>query len=440
MRDLPIRALMIALLGIPLFPAITAATGGPAALGQPVTFVDENGVEQGKVTVTSILDPFTGHPQDEPPDPGTKFVLVVLSYEGTGDTGIEAYTGGVYLHDATGAVWSYGFPNVPDEFEQPELSNTTLGQGDRVSGYVGYVVPESSLIDAVLVSAVVGGHVLLIPADLGLPHPAVGDSVKVTERDGGSAAVTIEAVVDPYKSFDKKRPPAPGSRYALVTASVGNAADKPFPLERGGFVLRDANGYLWGDTSIAYAKKPKLTDLDSVDLAKGDSVTGLLAFAVPDGTALEGLYYQSNAGLFRLADLSGSSTDGGSAGPTCEVMQDYWSQVQPLLTRLLALPPFQNDAGPMDETASRAMLKQLQTIRADAAALDVPEGLADVQSRFLGAFLLYERSAQDQVTAAHDGDTAAFALSSAAFDAAQVVVQDALAALKALGFNDCPAP
>jgi len=42
------------------------------------------------------------------------------------------------------------------------------------------------------------------------------------------------------------------------------------------------------------------------------------------------------------------------------------------------------------------------------------------------------------VAAAHDGDTAALALSHAAFDAAQVVVQDAIASLDALGFDDCP--
>ena len=68
MRILPLRALTVALLTILSFPGMVAATGGPVAVGQPTTFVDENGVEQGKVTVTSVLDPFTDYPQDKPPD------------------------------------------------------------------------------------------------------------------------------------------------------------------------------------------------------------------------------------------------------------------------------------------------------------------------------------------------------------------------------------
>jgi len=363
MRSLAIRSLMAAVLLVSAFPAIGVATAGPVGVGKPVSFVDQNGVEQARVTVTSVLDPFTDYPQGEAPDAGTKFVLVVLTFEGTGDTGIESYSGGVYLHDATGALWSYGFPNVPDDFAQPELSNTTVGQGSQISGYVGYVVPEDRVIDGVFISAVVGGHVLLIPADLGLARPSIGESVDVTERDGATAALTIKSIVDPYKGYDKKRPPADGSRFTLVTASATNSGDTPFRLEHSGFVLRDANGYVWGETSITYASKPKLKDLDSVDLAKTDEVSGLLAFAVPAGVALEGLYYQSDAGLFRLADLSAAPANGDSAVPTCEVMRTYWSLIQPVLTRLVGLPPFQPNAGPMDETASKAMLKQIQSLR-----------------------------------------------------------------------------
>jgi hypothetical protein len=101
------------------------------------------------------------------------------------------------------------------------------------------------------------------------------------------------------------------------------------------------------------------------------------------------------------------------------------------------LQPFQPNAGPRDEAASKAMLKQIQSLRAGVTALDVREGLVKVHSRFVGALLLYERSTEDRVTTAHDGDTAALALSHAAFDAAQVVVEDAIGSLTALGFDEC---
>jgi hypothetical protein len=103
----------------------------------------------------------------------------------------------------------------------------------------------------------------------------------------------------------------------------------------------------------------------------------------------------------------------------------------------VALPPFQEDAQPMDEAASEEMLAEIQAIRSELAGVEAPPTLADVHHRVLGALLLYERFAADQVTAAGSGDEDALALSGSAFDAAQLVINDALAALSGLGFDDC---
>ncbi len=439
-----VKALMVMLALITLVgtaPSV-AAQGGPVAVGTPATYVDEKGVEQGSVTVNEVLDPFTGYPEGEPPDPGSKFVLVVLTYEGLGDEGIEAYHGGVYLHDTTGATWGYGFPNVPDDFPQAELSNTAVGAGSSISGYVGFVVPADRVIDAVLVSAVVGGSVLLIPADLGLPTPQVGEAVTLTDQDGATVDVTVKSVVDPYKRFAKDRRPASGARFVLATVMLQNTGDMPFAVDRSGFVLRDANGYMWGPTRIEHAKKPKLKDIDSVNLGKGNRVSGLLGFQIPKDVPAEGIYYQGRSGLLRLVDLAGDAAPGGggvAAQPTCDEMRAWWAAVSPLLERLIALPPFQPGAGPMDLAASETMLKDIRAIRGDLLGVPTPDSLTSIQRRTLGGLLLYERSADDQVTAARDGDTDALALSQMAFDAAQLVAKDALDALDAAGLDDCEA-
>jgi hypothetical protein len=91
----------------------------------------------------------------------------------------------------------------------------------------------------------------------------------------------------------------------------------------------------------------------------------------------------------------------------------------------------------MDQAASEDMLGEIQAIRSDIEAVAAPETLAQVDDRVLGALLLYERFATDQVTAAGTGDEAALATSGSAFDAAQLVIGDALAALSGLGFDDC---
>jgi len=437
-----VKALMIGLalvMAMGLAQSVTAE-GGPVTAGTPVTYVDEGGVEQGSVTVDEVLDPFTGYPEDQPPDPGTKFVLVVLTYEALGDDGIASYQGGVFLHDTTGATWGYGFPNVPDDYAQPELSNTDLGAGSSISGYVGFVVPEDRVIDAVLVSAVVGGSVLLIPADLGLPTPGVGDAVTMTDQDGATVDVTVTTVVDPYKGFAKDRRPVKGARFVLATISIENTGDTPFAVDRSGFVLRDANGYMWGPTRIEHRKKPKLKDIDSVRLGKGNRVTGLLGFQVPADVPAEGIYYQGRSGLHRLValgDEAGTRDGVGEAQPTCQEMTAWWTAVSPLLERLVALPPFQSGAGPMDLADSEAMLSDIRGIRDDLLQGPTPDSLVDIQRRTLGGLLLYERSASDQVTAARDADADALVLSQMAFDAAQIVAKDALAALDAAGLDDC---
>jgi hypothetical protein len=280
--------------------------------------------------------------------------------------------------------------------------------------------------------------VLLIPADLGLPTPRVGDTVTMTDQDGASSVdVTVDSFTDPYRKFAKKRPPAKGARYVLASVTLESTGDAPFAVERSGFLLRDANGYLWGATEIEYAKKPKVKDFRSVSLANGNRVKGLLGYQVPRDVALDGIYYQGRSGLFRLLDLSaGTPTTGTSSAPTCGEMNTWWTAVNPLLGRLVALPPFQEDAAPMDEAASEEMLADLQAIRSDLLEVPTPDSLVAIQRRTLGGLLLYERSAEDQVTAAR-GDADSLALSGQAFDAAQLVINDALDALKAAGLDDC---
>ncbi len=435
MRGIGLRGLLAALLVLPVGASGAAAQAGPVAVGQPAAYVGDEGTEQGTVTVREIIDPFTGFLEDYPPPEGSRYVLAVLAFEGTGDEGIQAYPPNIYLHLDGGATYAPTTVYVPDDFEQPDLTIQDVGAGSLVSGFVGYAVPDDGVVDGVFVTY---PGTMLIPADLGMPRPSLDETVAMRAQDGGTVEATVKTIADPYRKFDKDRPPAKGGRFVLIGASLENTGAAAIRIERNGFLLRDVNGKLWGLSKIAHAKKPKQKDIDSTDLAAGNRVSGLLPFQVPKGVALEGLYYQGDGGFYRLASFSDAGpvpVDGATA--TCEEMTAYWAAASPLLQRLVALPPFQEDAAPMDEAASAGMLEEIRSIRADLQALEVPGSLRDVHTRMLGALLLYERSAADQVTGARDGDTAVLDLSRAAFDAAQMASQDALAALDALGFDDC---
>ena len=431
-----LRALLVALL-LSSLGAGVAGQAGPVPPGEPAAYLDDEGTEQGIVTVTEIIDPFTGYREGYEPPEGSKYVLVVMSFEGTGDEGIEAYPPGIFLHVEGGATYGETTIQVPDDFDDPDLSIQTVGPGSLISGFMGFVVPQDAIPDGVFVTS---NGTLVIPADLGMPRPAIEEPVTMAAQDGATVQATITSVADPYKKFDKDRPPADGGRFVLFSATLENTGDGTFRIERNGFLLRDVNGKLWGLAEIAHAKKPKQRDIDSVDLAQGNRLNGLLPFQVPEDVALEALYYQGDGGFYRLLSLSDAGTLPVASGDaTCEDMTPWWAAVNPLLGRLVALPPFQEDAGPMDEAASEEMLAELQSIRSEMHGVQVPAPLADVHDRLLGGLLLYERSAADQVTAARDGDEGALAVSRSAFDAAQLVTADALDALSDLGFDDCEA-
>lgn len=428
---------VLALLLMVMSTGVTAAQAGPVPPGTSVPYVDVTGAEHGTVTVTQLLNPFTDFPEDKAPEAGSRLVVVTLSVEGTGEDGIEVYTPSIWLQDASGALWGESFPCCfMDDFPEPELTITTVGPGSRISGWIGYTVPADAQVQAVIYQPESG--IILIPADMGSARPAVGTPVTVVGADDSQATVTVAKVEDPYKGFAKDDKPPKGTRYVMVTASFENTGENAFDLQVNGALLRDARGALWAPTEIRPRKKPKLGALDSIDLGRGNLVSGRLGYQVPADVELEGLYYQGGGHLTRIAALGeAGATPTPAAEATCDEMTPWWAQVNPILVRLTKLPPFQADAAPMDLAASRAMLSDVQAIVADFRAVTSPDTLVAQHRRVLGALLLYERSAQDQVAAQEGSDVGLLAASEEEFQTAQLVMSDALAALDALGIDDC---
>ena len=352
---------------------------------------------------------------------------MTLGFEGLDGEGIQAYPPSIWLRDSTGALWGEADAHVPDDFPQPDLTIQTVGPGSSISGFVEYVVPADAVVEQVLVQPESG--TLLIPADLGSARPEVGTTVDVLGADGATATATVTDVVDSFKAFAKDRGPADGGRFVMVTVAIENTGQVPMRIERVGLVLRDVQGSMWGEASIEPAKKPKVPVLDSVDLGPDNKVTGRSGYLVPKDIALDGVYYQGDGHLTLLASLSTPS--GATPGPAldCPAVAAWWTDVNKLFGRLLALPYFSDDPAPMDETASRQTLAELQAIRAAHMAITPPVPLAEIHGRILGAFLLYERSAQDQVAAQEANDPELVAASAAAFEAAQLVGGDAVALL-----------
>ena len=303
-RTTTVVGLLVALLMAPGLIVRVVAEDDAPLLGSPVSYIGADGVELGTITVTDVLDPFTEFPEGSEPEPGSKYVVVHLTFEGSLEGGFEVLYYRVWAHDTAGVLWEPGFPAVPDVYPVGELSSGEIGPGDRVSGYVGYVIPDDVSVDDVFFSPEDG--VFLTVADvLAGQAPVVGTPVNMAGTSEGSVGVgTVKSVDDPYKGYDKDQPPVDGARFVMVTLSFESSGDSPFAVEPQGVVLRDVNGSLWAQFDVTPAKKPKTPELAQVDLAAGNVKSGRVSYQVPKDVPLEGLYYQSGGRFFQLADLA----------------------------------------------------------------------------------------------------------------------------------------
>lgn len=116
---------------------------GPV-LGDEVSYasMETEGVE-GIVVVQDIEDPFDDLAEGYEPAEDSRYLLMTVSFEATGDQPLDADPYDLLLRDTDGFVWSHA--SVPREDDSaPELQSQTLSPGNRISGVVGFQIPENS--------------------------------------------------------------------------------------------------------------------------------------------------------------------------------------------------------------------------------------------------------------------------------------------------------
>jgi hypothetical protein len=116
---------------------------GPA-LGEEVPYasVEVEGAE-GIVTVADAEDPFEDFAEGYEPAEDARFVLLTVAFESTGDQPFDADPYDLLLRDSDGFLWAWSsVPRADDTV--PELQSQTLSAGNRVSGVVGFQVPEDA--------------------------------------------------------------------------------------------------------------------------------------------------------------------------------------------------------------------------------------------------------------------------------------------------------
>jgi hypothetical protein len=272
--------------------------------------VDPDGIIRGDVTVREITDPFTGHDPAAPPADGTRYVMLVATFQAALDQTLDAQPSGILLQDTDGNLYSYVYVTRPTDPLMPDLQAQTLAPDNRISGALFYDVPAEATLDRVVYQPTYDRLIEL--ADLGGGGgPAVGDPVTYAWQDGSSATVTT-AILDPFTGNDPAYPPTEGMRYVVLQPVVETTGALPYYEDPYDFALRDANGFIYGPGTVYQPQGAAIPFLESQTMSPGDRASGYVGYVVPaDAQLADIVYYPESGRMVTLANLLG----GGSAPP-----------------------------------------------------------------------------------------------------------------------------
>ena len=306
---------------LPTFAQVDAQEGSTSTgLGSPVPVTNDAGEVVGSVTIADVFDPFTDTNPDYPAEPGQRFVAVRAIFDADAGTRFDIAPWSIVIQDQNGTLWDSTSLILPDDALVPELSSQTLAPDSRVSGLIGFQLPED-VTPARVYFQPVSSRLVLLAELVAAALPPIGTAVPYTDSEGGMGQVTVREIIDPFTGVDPSYPVPDGSRYVYAALTFENTSDGAFHTDAYSLLLQDANGDLWspeyvtrtGDTLV-------VPDLGWAQLAPGDRLTGAVVFAVPTGAQLTGIYSSpTGEQLLPLAAASGSGTP--SDATTTDVTQ-----------------------------------------------------------------------------------------------------------------------
>jgi hypothetical protein len=305
-----------------------------APFGGDVPILDEYGTALGTVTVREFEDPFTAFDPSGPPEVGMRFVGLAVAFTAADDQTFDAYSGGILLHDADGYLHTPVYVPRPADVLLPDLQSQTLAPGNRISGFLGYVIPADAEVDEILYALDSYRFVRLVDVRVAA-GPGNGEGVAIVAQDGSQAKVTID-VEDPFAAFDPASPPAAGSRFVGLRAAFENTGQTPFFAEPTELYLRAADGSLYWPTFVQRPAGFSDPDLGSQALAPGDRISGFVGYVVPETASIEGVDLWPSGDLrVEVVDLAAAPRAASTENPVAT-----------------PLPPSPSPESPPDPTGS----------------------------------------------------------------------------------------
>ena len=422
---------------LPALAQVDAQEGSTnAGLGSPVPVTNDAGEVIGSVTIAEVIDPFTDTSPDYPAEPGQRFVVVRAIFDADAGTRFDITPWAIVIQDQNGTLWDSTSLILPDDAMVPQLSSQTLAPDSRVSGLIGFQLPDG-VTPARIYFQPVSSRLVLLAELVATSLPPIGTAIPYTDSDGGTGQVTVREIIDPFTGVDPAYPVPDGSRYVYAALTFENTSDGVFHTDSYALLLQDANGDLWspeyvsrtGDTLV-------IPDLGWTQLAPGDRLTGAVVFAVPTGAQLTGLFSSpTGEQLLPLAAASGSSasteTSPTDVTPTSEpttseetptaepalvtpepdVSSDPCTELQDWLLagtdRILAAQGLADDALNATDSATLSDISaQFSQMADDELLVDVPAGGEAAEKAMVATLRALSEATADAAAAMENGDDA----------------------------------
>jgi hypothetical protein len=141
----------------------TAGADNPS-IGDAVPIMNVEGVQVATVKVNSVTDPFQGYRPSNPPARGSRFVVISVTVEASGDLpfGFDPYR--IFLQDDQGFVIYPSNVDLGEAPVEPAVVGGEVAPGTPNSGAIGYTVIRG--VTPIRVFFAPAGDRLIMLADL----------------------------------------------------------------------------------------------------------------------------------------------------------------------------------------------------------------------------------------------------------------------------------
>ena len=283
--------------GTPTSGTPAAGSRGGPAIGTDVTILDaDTGDKVATISVDKVTDPFNDYSQYSKPDRGNRFVAVDYTITNTGSDSFDNPAYDLSLATTDGELLTSTYVQPKDGSTVKPLATDAIKAGDSISGTLFYLVSNDLTVGGLVYAG--SGHYTALASVDGLPNPAIGDTITISDTSGNDlATASVTQYIDPFKEYDQYSKPDRGNRDVAVTVKVTNTSGSDLDVSSYTFSLQTSEGLLYSTAYVQPKDGSKVTPFADGTVADGDSISGTIFFMIPDNVEVTGIFFQPDSGI-----------------------------------------------------------------------------------------------------------------------------------------------